>query len=147
MDNQIESSSSPQPAEPDSKGLIKNESLALDAEVSENVIRPAYLKIAGFFLIVGTIITGIAILVHYNLIAKAAEWIDKADLGFYGWLAYISLCVICSVLLLPQTPIEAAAGVIWSHSFWKAFVAAYVGKQIGSWVRSYWLLVLVIVSI
>jgi len=95
---------------------------------------PIYLRILIAFLIIGVLVTGISLLVHFNLIAKAAAYISEKELGWLGWVYYLILCIVASVLLIPQTPVEAAAGVIWSDSFAKAFIAAYLGKQLGSWV-------------
>ena len=49
-------------------------------------------------------------------------------------MMYVFMFVICSVFLLPMTPLEAAAGIIWSHSYVTALLFALIGKNAGSWV-------------
>ena len=100
--------------------------------------KKVYLKIFGVFLIVGALTTLVALQLRFSLIGKLAHWINHSNLGWLGWLAYLGMCIVASVCLIPQTPIEAAGGIIWGESengLWKALVAAYVGKQVSRAIK------------
>ncbi|GMI52988.1 hypothetical protein ScalyP_jg2064 [Parmales sp. scaly parma] len=85
------------------------------------------------FIFVGLFGTMVVVVNPIKYVTKFADWVDNSDLGWLGWLAYFLLCIICNICLLPQTPLEAAAGIIWSKSLYRAFLAAFIGKQFGSW--------------
>jgi len=98
--------------------------------------KKAYLRIFVAFLVIGVVSTLVFLSVKFSAINQAADWINHNELGWVGWVCYIALCVVASLCLVPQTPIEAAAGIIWGdaeYGFWKALIAAYIGKQVGSW--------------
>ena len=68
---------------------------------------PVYVKLGLLFVLAGTITT-IVLTIRFNLIHEAAHWINHSDLGYIGAVAYLAMCIICNVLLLPQTPLETA---------------------------------------
>ncbi|GMI43523.1 hypothetical protein TrCOL_g496 [Triparma columacea] len=74
------------------------------------------------------------VLIKFRILERGVDYIDKNDLGPWGGVIYICMFVICSVFLLPMTPLEAAAGIIWSDSYVTALLFALTGKNAGSWV-------------
>jgi len=123
--------------EPLFKGRARRTSTfaGIEGEGDEIVIRKKqyYFKIFMAFIFVGLFGTMVVVVNPIKYVTKFADWVDNSDLGWLGWLAYFLLCIICNICLLPQTPLEAAAGIIWSKSLYRAFLAAFIGKQFGSW--------------
>jgi len=102
-------------------------------EPSESGVNKGGCKIVVCALLVLVCVASmLSLVVKYDLVEREINYVDENDLGVWGGVIYVSVFVGSSVLVLPQTFLEIAAGVIWSHSFVAALTYAWFAKMISS---------------
>ncbi len=89
-------------------------------------------KTLAVIAIIGLISLIVYLSITTRFVKQAMDYIETTELGFWGCLIYVLLMVAVSVFFLPQTPVEAAAGLIWSDSYIKALSMAFCAKTIGA---------------
>jgi len=116
------------------QGMTESQPLPNADEPALSTSKRSWKNAAVALGVVACVSTTLSLVMKYDLVMKGVSYVDENDLGVWGGLVYIAIFVASSVLFLPQTFVEVAAGVIWSKSFSLALFYAWFAKQLSSWV-------------